>query len=478
MAMTREQLSELLSAYLDGEVNPREKAMAEDALRADPAARRLLEELRQTVAVVSSLPKHSAPPDLATELDVQLERAQLLAGFPDAGTAASSPSVSWRGYLRAAAMLGFVLAGGWWFLSQQQDKRQDRLVDATSHKARDFSDGLAPSPASPSSPKPAPMEAEKLIATGADPVVLVNQSFDPEPIRIRVIARNAAERDALTRKFASQLAEAKTENLAHRGNAAGQKQAVGSFYLEGRPGINFSNTQDKQILVRLPQSDAEGIIDSVVAGTSIPADQFALQVGPAVVRGPENARGMLQVMAGNAQPVTPSHDNLPATAGAAKSHTPSGNLLNTLEQIVGLDTVLANRNNRPGDTRIAMASGEKADDEEALRKDRSRPAASRENDAPEALRDKSTAMPEDNEKKEVSVRRPLVSRKLDALAGRAERSAGTSPESAASPPNSAAAIATSTPNAIAQNSFITIVVEFAIPEPPNPAKNNSSRTRS
>ena len=85
----------------------------------------------------------------------------------------------------------------------------------------------------------------------------------------------------MNKRFITQLAQASTdmENLAHRGAATDKKRPVGAFYVEGKAGINFSNALDKQVLVRLPQADAQRVIDDVVPGGKIPADQLALQVG-------------------------------------------------------------------------------------------------------------------------------------------------------------------------------------------------------
>jgi len=52
---------EQLSAYLDGKLSPAERARLESRLRADPALASVLEELRQTRAVLRSMPQRRAP---------------------------------------------------------------------------------------------------------------------------------------------------------------------------------------------------------------------------------------------------------------------------------------------------------------------------------------------------------------------------------------------------------------------------------
>ena len=54
-------MDELLSAYIDGELSPRERVRLEERLAADPELRQRLEGLRRTVALVRELPQVRAP---------------------------------------------------------------------------------------------------------------------------------------------------------------------------------------------------------------------------------------------------------------------------------------------------------------------------------------------------------------------------------------------------------------------------------
>ncbi len=58
--MPLEFTDELLSAYLDGELSPAERAQVESQLAADPQARQLVEELRALSGAVRDLPRHTA----------------------------------------------------------------------------------------------------------------------------------------------------------------------------------------------------------------------------------------------------------------------------------------------------------------------------------------------------------------------------------------------------------------------------------
>ena len=64
MTNDAEQL-EQLTAYLDGELAPAQRAEVDRLLAEDPDARALFDELRQTSRLVSALPRASAPEGLA-----------------------------------------------------------------------------------------------------------------------------------------------------------------------------------------------------------------------------------------------------------------------------------------------------------------------------------------------------------------------------------------------------------------------------
>ena len=57
----QERMDELLSAYLDGELNQRERTLLEARLKSEPELQARLEALRQTVSLVRALPQVQAP---------------------------------------------------------------------------------------------------------------------------------------------------------------------------------------------------------------------------------------------------------------------------------------------------------------------------------------------------------------------------------------------------------------------------------
>jgi hypothetical protein len=104
-----EDLAQILSAYLDGQLASAETARIEERLAEDPEARTLLEQLRQVSQMVHSLPHTSAPADLADEVMQQLERDALLGVSDTPEEMAGRTHLRFRRFAAAAAIL--ILAG-------------------------------------------------------------------------------------------------------------------------------------------------------------------------------------------------------------------------------------------------------------------------------------------------------------------------------------------------------------------------------
>lgn len=75
----RDDFSELISAFLDGEVTPEEKVMIEERLVDNVADRRLFEEMRSIREGLKSLPRHELGKDLSQSILRSAERAMLSA---------------------------------------------------------------------------------------------------------------------------------------------------------------------------------------------------------------------------------------------------------------------------------------------------------------------------------------------------------------------------------------------------------------
>jgi hypothetical protein len=112
----QQRLLELIQADLDGQLDGAGKAELARLLLADPAARRLQEELRQTDALLRDLPRAPPPDDLRSAVQEAL-------GLPDhdrGGRRVADGGVGFR--LAAAVVAGLVVVGlGYGLLSDRQD---------------------------------------------------------------------------------------------------------------------------------------------------------------------------------------------------------------------------------------------------------------------------------------------------------------------------------------------------------------------
>lgn len=123
MKPSPEQL-EQLSAYLDGELPPSERAMVERQLAGDAELRRELESMRRAVDAVRALPRERAPTGLAAGVAARMgpsmrrERAAAAAAAPMPGSHWSQRVVPFRRYAVAAVILLAAGVGSWAFLGR------------------------------------------------------------------------------------------------------------------------------------------------------------------------------------------------------------------------------------------------------------------------------------------------------------------------------------------------------------------------
>jgi anti-sigma factor RsiW len=80
MSAPKENGAELISAYLDAELDDAESEAVESMLSQSAEARAELEELRKVVALVSALPDVEAPEDFIEKLNRRMRRKQMLQG--------------------------------------------------------------------------------------------------------------------------------------------------------------------------------------------------------------------------------------------------------------------------------------------------------------------------------------------------------------------------------------------------------------
>ena len=384
----QEQLGELLSAYVDGELDANERQVIERVLREDESARQLLADLRRTVQAVSSLPRHAAPGSVATDIQSVLERSALLDDLPEPRAHQTRGRSSWVARLAMAAMVGLVVVTGWWYTverpqavpvsvvhrleptggdrdagsGKEEGTRELGVDKSTLARASRAKEGLATRSPMPS-PVRVPVNAggatamatasatvEQQLAAGVDLTALRSQAFAAEPVRLQVTVRDRSEREALAGKIAAELSKLQLADLAAAlGPRVNTTASAQRFYYRGKAGVNFEADDEDQILVRAsPQQ-----IDRLLTDLAAPGESVAMVAGPISVQGVEKSRSVVQLL-GEQQPVaTRTNEKKSADAflydksGAAaeasptdKPTAPGGGMMGGLLRIVGIDPKL------------------------------------------------------------------------------------------------------------------------------------------
>ena len=304
---SREQLGERLSSYLDGELDEQQTRLIERTLREDEAARRLLDELRQTAAAMSSLPRHAAPSCIHEQIQLQLERGELLGDLPSSTPRSMARGAPRLRRLSLAAMLALTIGAGVWIASDRW--RQDEVVRKDVLALARTKQPLEPSPTEMDR-RDAPRNrktmnrraARRRVAEpaiegatfAAGSIEVMTHRFDKEPFRLRITTRDEQERDAVMRKLTAKLRHWNVADLSLSSNRAsrsfGRKDG---YFLRGRPGVNFDSSQDKQVLVRATPRMLGALVDEYGKSADT-ASEVVLQAGPVVFRGWDDTRRVLR----------------------------------------------------------------------------------------------------------------------------------------------------------------------------------------
>jgi hypothetical protein len=341
----REQLNELLSAYLDGELGAEEVQLVERVIREDEEARRLHDELRRTAALVTSLPRHRAPRSIAEDLRSQLERSELLDGMEKSRSVPGERRWPVAGRFAMAAMLAFFVLSALWVMveryqpdtgidggsvilaqREQEETPAERLESPGTRATKE----TVPQPQSqarkraagrggkgPSAERggrrgvvtgqegfgaqPTSVTAESIpettkrvlnvgqkLAAGATAASLRDHPFASEPVYLQVRVRDEAQRDQVRARLLADLAK-------HRVSELTEYESVGEdarFYHSGRPGVNFWDAGEQQILVRAPARQIGALIDELPRG-DVAADGVTLTIESVPYRGADQAREAL-----------------------------------------------------------------------------------------------------------------------------------------------------------------------------------------
>ncbi|MFQ5415247.1 MAG: anti-sigma factor family protein, partial [Phycisphaerae bacterium] len=332
----RDELGELLSAYLDGALGARDTAMVERVLRDDAAARRLLDELRRTVELVASLPRHGAPESIAEDLQQHAERGALLGDEDDVAQHAHRRRPSLARFLSMAAVLALIVGGSVWVIvggGGMRGRRGDAVVaDRGVERDAPGADDTRVAMGVPAAPDGADgargrsralseaatgvgggvagdfADLDRKLAAGATRAVVLAHAFANEPLRLRIASGSDRGRDALAAGLAAYLGGAGVVDVRAVARDVGSEGASGpgsgasggeglpaSFFYVGAPGVNFAEAGTRQMLVRVPAEKVEGLIARLDALQT--DDMFvSLQSGPLPVLGWQDARrAMLRI---------------------------------------------------------------------------------------------------------------------------------------------------------------------------------------
>ncbi|MBI4716460.1 MAG: hypothetical protein HY763_01530 [Planctomycetes bacterium] len=320
--MDQDRLSELISAYLDEELDARERAFVEHLIRTDSGARQLHEELRRTAALVASLPRRQAPPSLASEVMRQVERAELLAE-PVRRTVRGGSRRVLVGVLSMAALLAIVVTAGLWYGRAALAPRPlgtDQLASASRHERdtggpaangarRSSNAGVDAGEAQP--PEVSDAECEEFqqqwVAAAVGPEGYGSSgaaapswesrgpqtpSFAPArpPVRVEVAVSDAKAQRAVLGKLSAQFTQAVTDTQHFEEVAAGaETRSRRTPAPPEQTALSGGPDGPGRLLVRVPQSQFNQLVDAVVEATNGGA-RVSFVAGSTVIRGVGNAR--------------------------------------------------------------------------------------------------------------------------------------------------------------------------------------------
>ena len=119
---------ELLSAYVDGELDEAQLEQVEQRLRDDPTARRLVDELQALSATMQSVPKEAVGQDLR---EIVLKQAERTSQKTSSSTTSATRRWAWAAMALAAALLLMFIQP-----ESEQAERQMAAVESRAAKTR------------------------------------------------------------------------------------------------------------------------------------------------------------------------------------------------------------------------------------------------------------------------------------------------------------------------------------------------------
>lgn len=311
--MDQEKLGELLSAYLDGELDDQQVQWVESLIQENETARSLLNDLQQTAQLVSTLPRQSAPASIADDLQLHLERDELLGEPGPSEPVVRKSRISIKPILSIAAMILVVVSATLWMardhtpfakkpggdvfalaereestrlnIGHSMNKREDSL---RRNQDTDLTDGLAESAGQFAS-----TDMNTMLEVGTDVQAIQLHSFSNETLRLKINTKNAKERNEMAARLVTHLSNRHLKDISKSTRRTKMNQSNGGFYYQGEPSINFIQKDQTQILVRLPVREIDRLLDEISQIKDID-DRVAVAAGPLIFRGLDQTRSTLQ----------------------------------------------------------------------------------------------------------------------------------------------------------------------------------------
>lgn len=314
------QTTELLSAYVDGEVDPRQKVAIERLLQRDPQARALLADLRRNREILAGLPRHEAPASILTDIQAFTERAALLDdddyhGIPDRRTLRVFRRLI---PLAMAASLGFAALAGWYFYNNTLPGLKNRSVTP-------WADGFDAATTTLALAADRPLE-EKL-AAGLPTELVQAHPFEAEPVRLAITVENESQKQAVLARLDADMFSNSIADITEPDSPAVRNQAAApqSFYVRGRAGVNHAAGAPTQRLLRAPASQVAVILNDL-QGATAETQKVELQAGPLQVVGQQNAVDLLNAVSGENPEAAFARQQLAQNSVLPRSDSPESRL--------------------------------------------------------------------------------------------------------------------------------------------------------
>lgn len=286
------QTTELLSAYLDGEVDPRQKAAVERLLDRDPEARALLADLRRNREILTGLPRHAAPASILTDVQAFTERTALL---DDDDYHGISDRRTFRVFRRLiplalAASLGFAALAGWYFYEKTLPTLKS---GGPAHWPTEGESAIA------SLARAADRPLDEKLAAGLPADMVQAHPFAAEPVRLAITVENESQRKALLARLDAEMLSNSIADVTEPEGPEVRNQATApaAFFVRGRAGVNHAADAPSQRLLRAPASQVAAILNDLPDRAAEPP-RVELQAGPLQVVGQQQAVDLLNAVSG------------------------------------------------------------------------------------------------------------------------------------------------------------------------------------